>query len=107
MALGAGKSVCLTKVKNKSGEVTRTIEQTTNRNPSLAASLAWLSNKDQDNWSDKKKVEITSIATIIPDSGRLTEDEWLAKYGNKANKLTQKTKPIDAQSVEVKPDETK
>ena len=69
-------------------------------------SLAWLAKKDPDNWGNKKKIEITSIATIIPDSGRLTEDEWLAKYGNKANKLTQKTKPIDAQSVEVKSDET-
>ena len=61
MALGAGKSVCLTEVENKSGEVTRRIRQTTYRNPSLAASLAWLSTKDPDNWSDKKKVEITSI----------------------------------------------
>ena len=68
-------------------------------------SLAWLAKKDPDNWGNKKKIEITSIATIIPDSGRLTEDEWLAKYGNKENKLTQK-KPIDATSVEVKPDET-
>ena len=84
----------------------RSIEQISDRNPSLAASLAWLAKKDPDNWSDKKKIEITSIATIIPDSGRLTEDEWLAKYGNKANKLTQK-KPIEATSVEVKPDETK
>ena len=106
MALGAGKHVVTTNVKNKSGEITRSIEQISDRNPSLAASLAWLSRKDPDNWGDKKKVEITSIATIIPDSGRLTEDEWLAKYGNKANKLTQK-KPIDTTSVEVKPDETK
>ena len=103
MALSKGMSVSTTTTtyKNKSGKITeREITKFAKLpdNSALKAALFWLSHRDPANWSDQdKKPEIVSIATIIPDSGRLTEDEWLAKYGPKQQEQKAKTddKPDD------------
>ena len=80
MALGMGKRVSTKKWKVK-GKIIGTVERTTTRKPSLKAAKRWLSHRDPERWSKyKQNKPFRSIATIIPDSGRLTEKEWSDKY---------------------------
>ena len=86
MALGKGVSVTTTTCINKLEETIREFERTASRKPNLKASLLWLSKDDPERWSEHKKPGISSIGAIIPDFGKMTEEEWLQQYGNKQPK---------------------
>ena len=81
-ALGEWEYVTTERYKDESGKIIKTVEQTTTR-PDFKAAKLLLSYLAPERWSEHKKPEITSIGAIIPDFGKITEDEWLQKYGNK------------------------
>ena len=88
MALGIRKHVSTEEWKDESGKIIGTVELTTTLPPDIKAAERWLSHRDPERWSKKKK-PVRSIATLIPDSGILSKDEWLIKYGNKQTNSTQ------------------
>ena len=88
MALGIRKVVSIRAWEVK-GEIIGTVERTTTLPPNLKAAKRWLSHHDPEFWSKYEKPGIISIGDIIPNSGIITADEWLRRYGPNQTNPTQ------------------
>ena len=92
MALGKGETVITTTSIDKLGITIKAIKKTTNRKPNLKAEQFWLSYRDPKTWDKSgKKSEIIPISAIIPDYGKITDEEWQKKYFPKKQEQTART----------------